>query len=599
MSSIQLQSLSLSQLKQLAVDITRVLSIYGFITDSYIIEFFTNNLWETLPVSWREALSNLSSPQLADQLMSSRKDVCYRSVWPLSLLALKVTAHTLTYPRNLHHEASNISNKKPKEFIENHCQSSLLDPLFRKHVKPKKQHEIRQLGKLVKKLSDVTNCDQVVDIGSGQGHLSRYLSFGQGLSVTAVEADKNLVTMARKFDEHLMYMLQKESGRSLKQNILQSFHSANPPKHVLAWIDPKASWEELMMKLTGSSLEEDTGHFYTSSFGFCTQKPASKQTEMGKTLPVTNNKLEKIKEFRRGETNKTTSHFIGQENSENCVFHSNITDDNIVKDDTHSCPVVNMFRCCNLSQSNKLLLTGLHACGDLSVAMLRHFVRCHCVVGITSVACCYMKLTTPEMPEPPGVLSSSHARDITHAEYGYPMSSWVAQLEGHKLSYKAREVACHAIEDYIERLRTDSSILRTHCYRAVLETVIRSVDPTMKRAGVQTIKKAHELKFKEYAMLGLRRVGLDPNTPVCEELVGNMLAQQQNVVAFFSLALLLAPLVETLILLDRMIFMHQEGFHCDLIPLFKPRFSPRNLVLVATKTNIQPGELLEEIQDTL
>ncbi|KFP25507.1 Protein RRNAD1, partial [Colius striatus] len=26
------------------------------------------------------------------------------------------------------------------------------------------------------------------------------------------------------------------------------------------------------------------------------------------------------------------------------------------------------------------------------------------------------------------------------------------------------------------------------------------------------------------------------------------------------------------------------GFHCALIPLFNPRFSPRNLVLVAART---------------
>lgn len=38
-----------------------------------------------------------------------------------------------------------------------------------------------------------------------------------------------------------------------------------------------------------------------------------------------------------------------------------------------------------------------------------------------------------------------------------------------------------------------------------------------------------------------------------------MLAQQQNVVAFFSLAVLLAPLVETLILLDRMIYLQEQG----------------------------------------
>ena len=38
-----------------------------------------------------------------------------------------------------------------------------------------------------------------------------------------------------------------------------------------------------------------------------------------------------------------------------------------------------------------------------------------------------------------------------------------------------------------------------------------------------------------------------------------MLKQQGRVVVYFSLALLLAPVVETLVLLDRMIFLQEQG----------------------------------------
>ena len=40
-------------------------------------------------------------------------------------------------------------------------------------------------------------------------------------------------------------------------------------------------------------------------------------------------------------------------------------------------------------------MTGLHACGDLSATMLKVFVRCPQARGLASVACCYMKLSTP------------------------------------------------------------------------------------------------------------------------------------------------------------------------------------------------------------
>ncbi|NP_001089353.1 methyltransferase like 25B L homeolog [Xenopus laevis] len=539
-----------------------------------LLNFFTDNLWEKLPESWRSSLSDLSSPELADQLLSNgnRDTISYRSAWPLSLLALKATAHCLAFPRIPINEAANKNKKRPEEFWENHCQSNKLDPLFRKHVKPKKQHEIRQLGKLVRILSDLTGCDQVLDIGSGQGHLSRFLSFGQGLSVTAVEADQHLVKMAAKFDHDFMYMLDKKS-----HHITDLF--PNPPRQVMAWVDPKASWEDLAKQL-GECSCECGGRFKAQRI--------SRHADLGSRISTENS----------GDclgVNSVGSFHAPQSASEiNSHSSHGLSEPSAFKPGPCSCLKGRLL----YSPLDKFLLTGLHACGDLSVAMLRHFARCPSVVAITSVACCYMKLSTCEMPQPPGVLSSSHPTQATQPEeYGYPLSCWVAQLPGHQLSYKAREVACHAIEDYRQRLRGESSILRTHCYRAALETVIRSIDANIRRPGVQTIKKAHELPFKEYAREGLKRVGLDPDTTLDEVLVDRMLSQHQKVVAFFSLALLLAPLIETLILLDRMIFLHEQGFHCDLIPLFKPEFSPRNLVLVATKAGPSPVNLLEQLKD--
>lgn len=160
---------------------------------------------------------------------------------------------------------------KPEEFVENQSQSSLLRHIFRKHVKPKKQHEIRKLGtvrkasdgrlvffchqfvfkllslsecQLVKQLCELTGCGRVVDVGSGQvsfmdrdydrlpvmkgssgckstplcskqGHLTRFLSYGLGLSVTAVEADPTLVAMASRFDGELVWALEKERQKQV------------------------------------------------------------------------------------------------------------------------------------------------------------------------------------------------------------------------------------------------------------------------------------------------------------------------------------------------------------------------------------------------
>ncbi|XP_055452492.1 methyltransferase-like protein 25B isoform X1 [Psammomys obesus] len=475
MPGVSAHGLSYEERRQLAVNLTRVLALYRSILDAYIIEFFTDSLWGTLPKSWQEALDGLSPPQLATLLLGMPREgeeVSYRSVWPLTLLALKSTACALAFTRT-------PGFHTPSEFLENPSQSSQLTAPFRKHVKPKKQHEIRRLGELVKKLSDLTGCTQVVDVGSGQGHLSRFMSLGLGLTVKSLEGNQRLVERAQRLDQELLQALDKMKRRHPKVAQRGPHHC---PHHVVQWVSPTTLCEELLLPLE---------------------------------IP-------------------------GQ-----C--------------------------------STRLLLTGLHACGDLSVALLRHFCCCPEVVALASVGCCYMKLSDPG---------------------SYPLSQWVAGLPSHELPYRLREGACHALEDYVERLQKAGPGLQTHCFRAALETVIRHVCPELRRPGVQGIPRVHELKIEEYVQRGLQRIGLDPQVPLDLAALQAHQAQENRVTAFFSLALLLAPLVETLILLDRLLYLQEQGFYAELLPIFNPQLSPRNLVLVATKTPLGQAFSALETEDS-
>ncbi|XP_061462898.1 methyltransferase-like protein 25B isoform X2 [Rhineura floridana] len=533
---------SLEAQKRLAADITRVLSLYGFITDAYIIEFFTDNLWGSLPLTWQAALADVPPPQLAALLLENRSSVeggggggiSYISVWPLSLLAFKAAAHALALPRRPTSQATGSSDRTPEEFRENRCQSSKLHPHFRKHVKPKKQHEIRRLGRVVKKLSDLTGCRQVVDVGSGQGHLSRFLAFGLGLSVTAVEGDAQLVAQATKFDQELVQALKKEQAKQGGQT--PRGLSLRGPSHVVAWVDPRAPWPEFLHLLQRGKDEEGSGMPGTPHPG--PRFPGRTKEKGGQPREP----------FEQGRAKAGEEDYGGG---------------GIPASPEHG-PLARGGRAdpSRPAAGRQFLLTGLHACGDLSVALLRQFVRCPHVVGITSVACCYMKLTTKEGPNPPGQAPTHPCPSPCPVEHGYPLSAWVAALPGHQLSYKAREGACHALEDHALRLKSESATLRTHCFRAVLETVIRAANPAKKRLGVQTIHKAYLLPFEEYARLGLEGVGLDPGARLDSAAWEAMLAQEQKVVAFFSLALLLAPLAETLLLMDRTIFLQEQGIWC-------------------------------------
>ncbi|XP_027868608.1 methyltransferase-like protein 25B [Xiphophorus couchianus] len=550
-------SFTAQQQRDLARRLTTFLSQYSHLTDSFIIEFFTENLWQTLPSTWQAVLQDISYPQTAELLLDdSQEDRRYPSVWPLSLLAFRATAHALAFPRECRPDRGKVAaSVKPDEFLENQSQSSLLGHIFRKHVKPKKQHEIRKLGMLVKQLCDHTGCRRVVDVGSGQGHLTRFLSFGLGLSVTAIEADHTLAAMASRYDGELLSALEKEKRKKSCSFQLPEAHSI--PRHMAGWVNPRASWEGFIKQL------KDAHHVI--------------EVSQASSAPM---------KKRRSDLSQTS-------HPEGPSYDSNIGGEQMFFEGSCCSDIQAASEAgLNPEKSRKqdypdFVLTGLHACGDLSATLLRHFVCCPQVRGITSVACCYMKITTKENPTPPGLISPptppTPSTESFHFEFGYPMSCWVKGLPGHQLSYKAREGACHAVEDYVRRLGEESEQLRTHCYRAILETFIRDMRPDLRRAGIQTIKKAHLLPFTEYARLGLPRVGLPADLPLDQERVEAMLKQQNKVVVYFTLSLLLAPVVETLVLLDRMIYLEENGVDSQLIPLFNPNFSPRNFVLVAVK----------------
>ena len=165
-----------------------------------------------------------------------------------------------------------------------------------------------------------------------------------------------------------------------------------------------------------------------------------------------------------------------------------------------SSPAQHTVGAAECSVDKQFILVGLHTCGDLGPTMLRVFSHCDQIVGLVSVGCCYMKVTCP-----PGVSEASlyqkscghstasllHApsksqmsmtgtgtgglsdedrtsetasgiehsllartsSQVTSQEIGYPLSELVRSLPSHSLSYEAREVACHALEAFRERLQ--------------------------------------------------------------------------------------------------------------------------------------------------
>ena len=236
-------------------------------------------------------------------------------------------------------------------------------------------------------------------------------------------------------------------------------------------------------------------------------------------------------------------------------------------------------------------MVGLHPCGDLATILINLFLSCKEAKFINLVGCCYMKLTTSEScPE----------------NCGYPLSTYLLKqnLSNSKLSYESREIACHANEMYTDRLKNSNyNYLKVHSYRAALEKIIVNHSPDRKRLGLRSVKYSENLKFAEYCVKAVQNLGI---TVHCDDLqlihIENDLQKWKFVVIFYTLRLLLAPLVESVLLYDRMLFLMENGnklinvfthsLYCrfsdcavTVNAIFDPKLSPRNHVTTSMKTS--------------
>ena len=211
-------------------------------------------------------------------------------------------------------------------------------------------------------------------------------------------------------------------------------------------------------------------------------------------------------------------------------------------------------------------LMGLHTCGDLGPTILRLYAETEGASSLQSVGCCYM-----------------------HLKETFPASLVVkSAFKGQSpLTYVALELACHAIETYRERLCKieEREKLKVHCRRALLEYLLEQKKrPDLRHKGLKTVKNSYLLPFEEYVSKATDGLNVHfEMKDLSDKDIRSKQDQWWRVVSFYTLRLLFAPLIETLVLLDRCLYLHDKGQTCSLAPLFDPKLSPRNFVIYSFK----------------
>lgn len=430
-----------------------VYKLYKGILNSYVSDFYLENHWDQrLPTKWKLFLENLSFSEIA-QLLDYEKPSKLAST-PLTILCLQKILQSFCITRR---QAQNlrVHSKSEPKFLN----------FFWKNVKLKKRHEIELMSQVCYQTALKANCFNIVDIGSGLGHLSRMLAYQYGFRVCTIEANENLTRLAPKLD------LQFEKMLCLKKI---PYINIKQPIHIHRRIEDSLSSEEF---------------------------------------------------------NTLVREAIGSNNTD-----------------------------------FKFGIIGLHPCGNLGATLLRLFRECPNAAFINIVSCCYMKLSLDPF-----------------MQIGFPLSSFYKQNH-YKLDYLACEAACHAIENYIDKIKSrDYYKLKIHSLRAALEMLLVQVNESFKHCAVGNVKYDVGMTFREYChrALGNRDIKLrDGDINKYETVVEGT---WKKVLKFYSIRLLSAPVVESLILYDRLLYLQECKSICDILPVFDCQISPRNHVLSSTK----------------
>ncbi|CAN4103829.1 unnamed protein product [Withania somnifera] len=405
----------------------------------------------------------------------------------------------------------------------------------------KKKHEVEALSALVSLVAKQVGARTVVDVGAGQGYLAQVLAFDYQLSVIAIDACSH----HGKITDARAERIRKHYAAKMRKNCSEH-REFNVPKTLTCRVLSSATLKALSNSPVENSLPQ----------------PAQLAEDI---LP-------------------------------------------------------------SLSYSDStLVIAGLHACGDLSVTMLRTFLECDKAKAVISVGCCYNLL-------------SEEAIGIADSSCGFPVSQGVKSA-GVVLDKSARDLACQSADRW-RGLGEHAGLhnFELHAFRAAFQMVLfRSYpnilleSPTIGRKGkslrrqqnqrilesnlhnrgpsvsgeprenvaflheyssIQSSKSSKSRALDRYSLfVKFCESGLDClHLPHLEDTTYSAVWSECESYAeligpYWSLRAALGPVLETLILLDRLLLIQEYGndLEASLLPIFNPVLSPRNMAIIAKK----------------
>ncbi|XP_006871883.1 PREDICTED: methyltransferase-like protein 25 [Chrysochloris asiatica] len=447
----------------------------------------------------------------------------------------------------------------------------------------KKSHEVHIMSEMISNIADFCGIQQVIDLGSGKGYLSSFLCMKYGLKVYGIdsssinthgaeERNRKLkkhwrvhhtrskldvngpalkISKERKVQDETEYKANTEEAYN---NIGINQEEMLPLDFLTGFSDPEISKSKKQMKNLHVIPQPEENLCFENVFPFVDFWPIN-AVEPTTSSQISNRNISEANKERRKMASKSC------ESSIYSPLTSFITADSELRD------IIKDLEDC--------LMVGLHTCGDLAPNTLRIFTSKYEIKGVCSVGCCYHLLSEE--------FENQH-KECTQEQWGFPMCHYLKEKRW-CCGRNARMSACLALERVAvgQGLPTESLF-----YRAVLQDIIKDWYGITKCDGHVGKIYSKSSSFLDYVRKSLKKLGLDESKlpeKIIMDYYEKYKPRMNELEAFNMLKVVLAPCIETLILLDRLCYLKEQEniVWSALVKLFDPVKSPRCYAVIALK----------------
>lgn len=228
------------------------------------------------------------------------------------------------------------------------------------------------------------------------------------------------------------------------------------------------------------------------------------------------------------------------------------------------------------SGGERCMLVGLHACGNLSEHMLRYFATVPFITQLGVVGCCYNHILPRSVASPEGFPISARLREYNLC-----------------LSATALMTGCQAPNNWerSDLSKGESEYSKRRFYRALLEKILFDKDIKLDKTNrpVWGVRKGDMGNFAKFTRRAMACLGISENRITDDELMAYEQRYKEyngRIAILWTLSVMCCKIVESVIALDRYLFLIENGGNeVEVLPLFDYKVSPRNLMLVASKSS--------------